>query len=166
MPYCLISFIQCSKFDLALVHFFTRMWYFPSKIRFVRSFEIDVRNTRHCCHVVNLANRETAVSSSALLQSIWTSCASWVSRLLSKRYRGTLMQLVTVTCRRRRFKSDTFSNRHALLQVSRRSVCMALHEVEHTLYVRWEELDLDPTSPPGSWVLHWGPSQKPGAKQH
>ncbi len=21
----------------------------------------DVRNTRHCCHVVNLANRETAV---------------------------------------------------------------------------------------------------------
>ncbi len=27
-------------------------------------------------------------------------------------------------------------------------------------YVRWEELDLDPTSPPGSCVLQWGPSQK------
>ncbi len=26
-----------------------------------------VRNTRHCCHVMNLANRETAVSSSVLL---------------------------------------------------------------------------------------------------
>ncbi len=35
----------------------------------------DVRNTRHCCHVVNLANRETAVSSSALLQSLWRNCS-------------------------------------------------------------------------------------------
>ncbi len=84
------------------------------------------------CHVVNLGNRETAVSSSALLQSLWQSCASWVSQLLSKRSRGTLMPHVTVTWRRRRFKSDNISNRHALLQVSRRSVCAVLHEVEHT----------------------------------
>ncbi len=27
----------------------------------------DIIKTRHCCHVVNLANRETAVWSSALL---------------------------------------------------------------------------------------------------
>ncbi len=62
-------------------------------------------------------------------------------RLLSKRYRGTLMTHVTVTWRQHHFKSDKFSNRHDLLQVSHRSVFMALHEVEHTLYVRWEELD-------------------------
>ncbi len=85
----------------------------------------DVRNTRHCCHVVNLANHETAVSSSALLQS-------QLSRLLSNAIAGTLMPHVTVTWRLRRFKLDKFSNRHALLQVSRRSVFMALHEVEHT----------------------------------
>ncbi len=30
----------------------------------------DVRKTRHCCHVVNLANRETAVWSSALLRQL------------------------------------------------------------------------------------------------
>ncbi len=135
VPYCLISFIKCSKFGLAWVHFFTRMWYFPSKIRFVSCIGIeDVINTRHYCHVVNLANRETAVSSSVLLQSLWISCASWVSRLLSKRYRGTLMPHVTVTWRR--FKSYKFSNRHALLQVSRRSVFMVLHEVEHTFWIR------------------------------
>ncbi len=63
-------------------------------------------------------NRETVVSSSALPQSLWRNCASWVSRLLSKRSRGTLMPHVTVTWHRRRFKSDKFSNRHALLQVS------------------------------------------------
>ncbi len=41
------------------------MIYFPSKMRFVSSIRLeDVRNTRHCCHVVNLANSETAVSSS------------------------------------------------------------------------------------------------------
>ncbi len=27
------------------------------------------------------------------------------------------------------------------------------------MYVRWEELDLDPTSPPGSCVLQRGPSR-------
>ncbi len=75
VPYCWISFIQFSKLALALVPFFPWMWYFPSKIRFVSSiwFE-DVRNTRHC-HVVNLANRETAVSSSVFLQSLWRNCA-------------------------------------------------------------------------------------------
>ncbi len=44
-------------------------------------------------------------------------CERALSRLLSKRSRGT----VTVTWRRRRLKSDKFSNRHALLQVSLRS---------------------------------------------
>ncbi len=94
----------------------------------------DVRNTRHCCHLVSLANRETVVWSSALPQSLWRNCSGWVSRLLWKCYCGTLMPHVTVTWRRRRFKSDKFSNWHALLQVSRRSVFMALHEVEHTYW--------------------------------
>ncbi len=87
-------------------------------------------------HVENLANRETAVSSSALLQPLCRNCAGWVSLLLLKHSRGTLMPHVTVTWHRRRFKSDTFSNQHTLLQVSQRSVFMALHEVEHTLYYR------------------------------
>ncbi len=87
-------------------------------------------------HVENLANRETAVSSSALLQPLCRNCAGWVSRLLLKHSRGTLMPHVTVTWHRHRFKSDTFSNQHTLLQVSQRSVFMALHEVEHTLYYR------------------------------
>ncbi len=123
-------------FGISFIQLFTWMWYviyFPSKIRFVSSIEFeDVRNMCHCCHVVNLANRETAVSSSALLQSFWRNCVGWVSRLLSKCSRGTLKSHVTVTWRRRRFKSDKFSNRHALLQVSRRSFFTALHEVEHT----------------------------------
>ncbi len=44
----------------------------------------DVRNTRRCCHVVNLANRETAVVISAR-------AVAARSRLLSKRSRGTVM---------------------------------------------------------------------------
>ncbi len=67
------------------------MWYSPSKIRFVSCIGIDVRNICHCGHVVNLANRETAVSSSVLLQLLWRNCASLVSRLLSKCYQVTLM---------------------------------------------------------------------------
>ena len=46
-----------------------------------------------------------------------------------------LMAYVTVTWRRRCIKSDKISNRHALLQVSRRSVCAELHEVEQAYCV-------------------------------
>ncbi len=60
-----------------------------------------------------------------LQQLLRKSRASWVSWLLSKRYRGTLMPHVTVTWCWCWFKS---SNQHALLLVSRLSVCMALHE--------------------------------------
>ncbi len=43
--------------------------FYCSKNRFVSSIAFeDVRSTRRCGHVVNLANRETAVLSSVLLQ--------------------------------------------------------------------------------------------------
>jgi len=41
-----------------------------------------------------------------------------------------LMAYVTVTWSQRCIKSDKISNRHALFQVSRRSICAELHEVE------------------------------------
>ena len=82
---------------------------------------------------LHAGSRESLTSSRSRCRThLLRSCAGWVLRLLSNRSRGTLMAYVTVTWRRCCFKSDKISNRqwHALLQVSQRSVCAELHEVE------------------------------------
>ncbi len=86
--------------------------------------------------------RKTSLLSWGEFGLLWNSCvvistpavalkkaeSKKLSQLLSKRYHGTLMPHVTVMWHRRRFKSDKISNRHALLQLSHRSVC-----VEHCM---------------------------------
>ncbi len=85
----------------------------------------DVRNTGHCCHVVSLANRETVVSHQrSCSRSGETAPAEWAG--------CSRNALAVLWCHTWQWQSDKFSNRHALLQISCRSVFMALHEVENT----------------------------------